>query len=1157
MLNISDEYKEKIIQPKRQFHTKIIINDFEIDSRYIKNIKIDEISCSGDLIGIGDVCSNAFEIDMFTPRESIVFENAKVSIKSGLKLDDGSIEWVDLGIYIVNEVMRDKYSIKLIGYDAMKRFEKIYTPGIVFNDNTKFIDVLNDILRQCNISLATQNLEEYEDIIINHCYENISCKELLGYLAGLMGYNARINRNGELEFYWYRDIGMVISDDLVYQGSYQQLLEKEFVINSLTSGNEENTFTCGSGTGISFANPYMTQDLLDRIFLKVNNFSYQPCSFKWRGNPGIENKDIVKYANKNVVMMKQTLVLDGGFSSEVECIGKLKENVVMKTSSPTEIKLNKLYNTLTNAFKQSTETILGQHGGNLIIDLNDDGKPSGWTIMNTPTLESYTKLWKMNQGGLGYSEDGGKTFKNIAFDLNGNFNANIINTGIINGEMFALDLETGVIKIGKRDKDGIISNPSFYLNEQGELTISAFEEIKEELEIQKYLVSIENSGTVLNNLTDSITLNARVYNGNKDETEEISNTSFNWHRISSDTKSDELWDSDHKAKRSIIIDENDLFASANFYCEVILPCGTRTTQSLSIVDNNDIANIGNSFLDITGVVNIQTLDLDDSYNPDWMVNNVVITPVVLDDSLKVDLSKCNIVFKKIVDTLETELSSSEIVTNGILKINKNVMTRDNPAVTYVCYVTYKNTSIKLFASFSLNVIGKNGSDGTIGPSGEDGISIVSVTPYFAVNLNNITPPTSGWVTTQPIRLNGQYLWRKDTIKFSNDTTSTTTPYVVTGDRGDTGPQGNQGIAGKDAAIQSDTEPVDKTQLWYDTVNNIIKRWNGSEWVITNTPFTGETEPQKPYVGMQWGDISITPHILKIWDGENWVSLGNYSDSISGLEGSYQALNTQVNQNHEQIEALVSDTKIDLNGDNVTLKKYVERMKIDVDGITNTLKTTSGNNIIRDSIGCFNDKTWEGSFNLDSSPEIRSKNMYGYAILLKKGVISQSNKVSNGEYVLSFEYKKIVALANVSVVINNVSYNLSNSDFTEFEQKFDVNSGSIEIKFISDTDNVCPVINLMLNKGDEKMEWSLNPNETWSDTVKIGRGVRISSVGTEVEFIAYADAIGFVDKQGNYITTFDDNGLITNEAIIKDKATIVGLLVQRINGQTILNCLKEE
>lgn len=363
--------------------------------------------------------------------------------------------------------------------------------------------------------------------------------------------------------------------------------------------------------------------------------------------------------------------------------------------------------------------------------------------------------------------------------------------------------------------------------------------------------------------------------------------------------------------------------------------------------------------------------------------------------------------------------------------------------------------------------------------------------------------------------------------------------------------------GKDAAIQSATAPSDKTQLWYDTVNNVFKRWNGSAWVISSIPYTSDTAPSNPYIGKQWADTSLNPPILKIWDGDSWVSLGNYSGSIGDLEGKYSSLNSSVNQTKSDITTLIENTTINLDGGDVTLKKYVEEMKVDVEGITNTLKITSGNNVIRDSIGCFNDGAWEGSFNLDSTNDIRSRNMYGYAILLKKGTISQTNKVANGEYVLSFIYKKTVSLANVSVVINNVSYILSNNDYTEFEQKINVNSGSVEIKFISDTDNVCPIINLMLNKGDEKMEWSLNPNETWSDTVKIGRGVRISSSGTDVEFVAYADVIGFMDKQGKYITTFDDNGLITNEAVIKNKATIVGLLIQRINGQTIMNCLKEE
>ena len=799
MLNISDEYKNAIVSPMREFVTKVIINDQEIDSKYLKGIKIEEISCSGEMVSIGDVCSNAFELEMFIPEEIISFDQAKVAIKSGLKLGD-EIEWIDLGTYIVNEVVREEYLIKLNGYDAMKRFDDIYEPEIVFNDETMFIEVLYDLLRQCNVKLAKIDLGDYRYIVIDHYYENISCKELLGYLAGLMGCNARINRFNELEFYWYKDTNLMINEGLIYQGSYQETLESEFIINSLTSGDEEHTYTCGSGKGISFANPYMTQELLDKIFLKIEGFSYQPCTFKWRGNPSIENSDVIRYIDKNIVVTKQTLMLDGGFSSEIECVGKLENDVVMNTSSPTEIKLNKLYNTLTNAFKHSSETILGMHGGNLIINVNDDGKPSGWTIMNTPTLEPYTKLWKFTSGGLGYSENGGKTFKNIAFDMNGNFNANAITTGSLEGEMFELDLRSGVIKIGKRDSRGNISKPSFYLNEQGELKITAFEEYK--------------------------------------------------------------------------------------------------------------------------------------------------------------------------------------------------------------------------------------------------------------NNNNI--------------------------------------------------------------------------------------------------FISDIEPENPIDDMKWLDTSNHPNILKVYDQNNWIPVSDYTGTINFMKGEISSLNTSLDLELGRIDALVKDLTIEVDGEEVSLKETVENMVLGLDGLTNTLKTTGGNNLIRDSIGCFNDGSWQGDFNVDSTSETRIRNMYGYALLLKNGSLKQYIQVINGTYTLSFIYKKLINLANIKVTVNGEEILLSNSDYTEFKYTVIVTTNSIEIEFVSDTDNSCPIINLMLNKGDEKMEWTLNSNETWSDTVQIGRGIRISSVGTDVVFVANADIIGFMNKQGEYIATFDDEGLVTNAAVIKNKATIVNLLIQDINDQTVIN-----
>ncbi len=242
----------------------------------------------------------------------------------------------------------------------------------------------------------------------------------------------------------------------------------------------------------------------------------------------------------------------------------------------------------------------------------------------------------------------------------------------------------------------------------------------------------------------------------------------------------------------------------------------------------------------------------------------------------------------------------------------------------------------------------------------------------------------------------------------------------------------------------------------------------------------------------------------------------------------------------------------IKNENGKIEEKLESLVLDFNGLTNTLKTTSGNNLIRDSMGCFNDGSWVGDYNIDSTLETRIRNMYGYGLLLKKGSLKQSIQITNGTYTLSFIYKKLINLANVKVTVNGEEILLSNSDYTEFKHTVIVTTNSIEIEFVSDTDNCCPVINLMLNKGDEKMEWTLNPNETWSDTVQIGRGIRISSSGTDVVFVANADIIGFMNKQGEYIATFDDEGLVANAAVIKNKATIVNLLIQDINDQTVIN-----
>ena len=101
------------------------------------------------------------------------------------------------------------------------------------------------------------------------------------------------------------------------------------------------------------------------------------------------------------------------------------------------------------------------------------------------------------------------------------------------------------------------------------------------------------------------------------------------------------------------------------------------------------------------------------------------------------------------------------------------------------------------------VTGQKGDTGATGPAGADGISISSITEYYAVSSSNTTVPSS-WSTNVPtMTTTNKYLWNYEKITYSNDDTSETAKRVIgvygntgaKGDKGDTGATGAKGDTG--------------------------------------------------------------------------------------------------------------------------------------------------------------------------------------------------------------------------------------------------------------------------------------------------------------------------------------------------------------------------
>lgn len=305
-------------------------------------------------------------------------------------------------------------------------------------------------------------------------------------------------------------------------------------------------------------------------------------------------------------------------------------------------------------------------------------------------------------------------------------------------------------------------------------SITKIEETVKNIDLTYYHAEVTCSGTSITRDNSSITMSVQVLN--KSEEVATSESAFNWKRVSSNTESDVTWNNAHKGRKSIVITSSDLEASANFYCDISAPEWQGSTSAITVVDETKIPQLGNSFLDVTGVQSIQTLNTDGSYSPSWIQTNPVITPSVTDRVLDVPLSECFVTYKRIVNGTEQALVSGETVTNGILTISKNVMNKALTAITYVAFITYKEVTIKLFTSFSLNVLAQDGDDGK---DGVDGKEIKSIQTLFAISTSKTVTPTTGWSAVQPIWTSGKYLWKKQKYTYSDNSTSETNAEVDT------------------------------------------------------------------------------------------------------------------------------------------------------------------------------------------------------------------------------------------------------------------------------------------------------------------------------------------------------------------------------------------
>ena len=430
MHTVTDAFNAACSAPGREITSKVNFNGTtDLPASEIQEIVITEQFGSSDGATIGAAFSSSCNVT-FYKQDNLPLNGAYFIPSAGIMVG-GEAQYVQKGkYYIPSDGVEDsgKLWVTVTGYDRMAGLTEDYMPTITFPATPA--QVLADVCKQASVTPPAVTMPSIQ---IAAPYTG-TLRQQLGWLAGLIGCNAKFDATGNLVFCWYADGGLTIGRDTQYMDGLTLTTDDAFTIHSLLTGTDSNPISVGAGKGITTINPYMTAEVAETVFAEINGKTMRPCTVKWRGNPAVEAGDIVSVIggsgeNLTAYVMELKTQIKGGMSADLTCYGPSDTDYA--TPSPSEQKFKRMYEDVVKSFQDATQKIIGAQGGYFEITYDKDGYPTGWTLRNTPTVEDNTKMWIMSIGGLGFSKDGGKTISNVALTMDGTINGAALAIGSV------------------------------------------------------------------------------------------------------------------------------------------------------------------------------------------------------------------------------------------------------------------------------------------------------------------------------------------------------------------------------------------------------------------------------------------------------------------------------------------------------------------------------------------------------------------------------------------------------------------------------------------------------------------------------------------------------------------------------------------------------
>ena len=317
----------------KRLNLKAVCGSTTLEGNQIANCTYSASTGGSDALTIGGVTAAMVTL---TINQEVAWRDKTIVVSVGAEVD-GTTQYVPLGTFAVTDCKQAEGTTTITAYDAAYyALGGTYTP--TGSSGATVAAVLSDVATQCGLTLATLPAAASTTTVTGDLTGK-TCRDMVGYLAALVGCNALIDRDGKLALRWFAASGQSYSPSDYYNAGLSidgtsTLACIRAEVETTTTDADGNTsvttnaYTAGgTGVGIAIQNPYMTQVILDAVWASIGGLAYTVGSCDIFHGLLTEPGDLVTITDKTGVahtlaVMTLELSIDGGCKSTLRATGE-------------------------------------------------------------------------------------------------------------------------------------------------------------------------------------------------------------------------------------------------------------------------------------------------------------------------------------------------------------------------------------------------------------------------------------------------------------------------------------------------------------------------------------------------------------------------------------------------------------------------------------------------------------------------------------------------------------------------------------------------------------------------------------------------------------------------------------------------------------------